>query len=94
MKISREEFEKLVEEAFEKLPQYFKERLKNITIVVEDYPQFEELPDRFSLLGLYMGVPYPKRGIFYTNVLPDIITIYQKPIEAHAENITLLKKLI
>ncbi len=94
MKISKREFEKLVEEAFEKLPSYFKERLENITIIVEDYPHIEGLQNQFSLLGLYRGIPYPRRGIFYGNVLPDVITLYQRPIEKHAKNKEELKRLI
>jgi predicted Zn-dependent protease with MMP-like domain len=33
------------------------------------------------LLGLYQGVPLPRRGSDYGNVLPDKITIYQESIE-------------
>jgi hypothetical protein len=33
-------------------------------------------------LGLYTGVPRTARGVWYGNVLPDRITIYQGPIEA------------
>ncbi len=32
-------------------------------------------------MGHYHGVPYKHRGPFYGNVPPDVITIYQKPIE-------------
>lgn len=36
---------------------------------------------RQYLLGLYQGVPLTKRGINYSLVPPDKITIFQKPIE-------------
>jgi predicted Zn-dependent protease with MMP-like domain len=35
-----------------------------------------------GLLGLYEGVPQTKRDRGYSMVLPDRITIFQKPIEA------------
>lgn len=94
MKVSRLRFEELVEEAFEELPKYFKNKLENITIVVEDFPVFRDLSDKYSILGLYRGIPYPNRGIYYGNVLPDVITLYQKPIERRVNNIEELKKLI
>ncbi len=93
-KISREEFEEIVEEAFKKLPNNFKEKLENIAIVVEDYPSFLGPHSKFSILGLYTGIPYPKRGVHYGNVLPDVITIYQKPIELQASNLEELKLLV
>ncbi len=94
VRISTEEFEKIVEEAFERLPDNFKKKLENIAIVIEDYPSFLGPHHRFSILGLYTGIPYPKRGIYYGNVLPDVITIYQKPIEVQASSIDELKSLV
>jgi len=94
MNISKEKFEKLVEDAFLALPEYFKDKLENITIVIEDYPPFRGLKSNLSVLGLYHGVPYPKRGIYYGNTLPDIITIYQKPIEAQVKDVKELEALI
>jgi len=84
--VERERFEKLVEEALADLPDKFKERLQNITVIVEEKPS-REIYERtgsspFSLiLGHYHGVPFKHRGPFYGNVPPDVITIYQKSIE-------------
>jgi predicted Zn-dependent protease with MMP-like domain len=33
------------------------------------------------LLGLYHGVPLKDRGSYYGNLPPDVIVIYQEPIE-------------
>jgi len=80
-------FDRLVAEALDELPRGFRRRLHNIAVVVEREPSqalLEELglwPHR-TLLGLYQGVPLPRRGSSYGNVLPDRITIFQKPIEA------------
>jgi predicted Zn-dependent protease with MMP-like domain len=84
--MERERFEELVEEALAELPEQFRERIQNLAVVVEDKPS-REVYERtggspFSLiLGLYHGVPFKHRGPFYGNQPPDVITIYQKPIE-------------
>ncbi len=87
MRLGRAEFEKLVAQAVESLPENFLERLENVDVVVEDQPTEEDLdlagvePDG-ALLGLYHGVPQSQRGPWYGNLLPDRIVIYQRPIEA------------
>lgn len=84
----REEFEALVEEALASLPDEFLNALENIEVIVEDRPTAEELErvgispqSRRTLLGLYHGVPLTERGVWYAGVEPDLITIYQQPIE-------------
>ncbi len=82
-----EAFEQLVTEALNSLPQEFQEKLNNVSIVIEDYPtpyqqQKMHLRHNMSLFGLYEGVPQTKRTSTYSLVLPDKITIFQKPIEA------------
>ncbi len=75
-----EEFEELTEKALVDLPEEFKEKLDNVEVVVENWPRPEYARGRL-LLGLYQGIPKPKRGINYTMVLPDKITIFRGPIE-------------
>jgi predicted Zn-dependent protease with MMP-like domain len=91
MKVSEEEFEGLVAEAISSLPENFKEKMENIAIAIEDFPSQElliemKIKSPYSLLGLYRGVPYPRRGIWYRNVLPDKIIIFKKPIEVRCRN--------
>ena len=75
-----EEFEKFVKQALVNLPSFFKEKLDNVDIVVEEWASSDIAIGRL-LLGLYQGVPKPKRGTGYTLVLPDKITIFKGPIE-------------
>ncbi|MFQ5925244.1 MAG: metallopeptidase family protein [Dehalococcoidia bacterium] len=82
----REKFEELVAEALEGLPQDFQEKLENIAVVVQDWPTLDQLASvgfrhRGDLLGLYEGIPLTKRGRRQSMVLPDRISIFQKPIE-------------
>jgi predicted Zn-dependent protease with MMP-like domain len=77
---SRHQFERLVLEAVAELPREFRERIDNVAIVVEDWPQHVESDS--SLLGLYQGTPIGERGQGYHLVPPDRIVIYRRPILA------------
>ncbi len=94
--MQREEFENLVGEAIDELPQNIRDKMDNVAIVVEDLPTSVQLrrgrtPPRHILFGLYEGVPRTKRGPGYTMVLPDKITIFQKSIEAIARTPAAIK---
>ena len=85
--MKRERFEALVTRAIEDLPPEFQSKLENVDVGVEDWPTPGQLRQaRLShpsqLLGLYQGVPQTRRGRGYGMVLPDKISIFQKPIEA------------
>ena len=83
--MERERFEDLVISALSELPEEFQERLENVDVVVQDYPdrkQRTRLRRDMSLLGLYEGVPHTQRTRGYNLALPDRITLFQKPIEA------------
>lgn len=83
--IKKEQFEELVVKAISELPEYFRKKIENVTIHIEDSPDKKTLKELghtspYSLLGLYQGVPVTRRGIHYRNVMPDRITIFRKPI--------------
>lgn len=85
--MNRERFEWLVAKAVDSLPDEFRTKLENIDVVVEDHPDSSQIAEAGlkrgeTLLGLYQGVPLTKRGRHYGMVVPDKITIFQKPIEA------------
>jgi len=88
MRVSTEEFESLVEEALEQLPEEFKEALDNVAVMVQEEPSDEDLeevgidpddPERDDLLGLYQGTPLTERDSFYS-ALPDRVLIFRGPI--------------
>lgn len=86
-----EKFERLVAKAIESLPEEFRERMDNIDVVVADKPTLHQLSKLErqhgeTLLGLYEGVPLTDRTRGYGFVLPDMITIFQRPIEAMCKN--------
>ncbi len=90
--MTREQFEEIAQHAFDALPKDFTDRVENVAIVVEDLPDDDALgrvkADRYSLLGLYQGVPLTLRGQWYgmSAVVPDKISLYQKNIEAVCGN--------
>ena len=84
MDISQEQFEKLVEEAMDNLPERFKEKMHNVAIIVADFPTEEQLgktgkKEKYALLGLYEGY-IQSRKLNFGVVLPDRITIFRVPI--------------
>ena len=87
--MTKSQFEALVARAMRSLPKTFRDKIKNIAVVVEDWADEETLaevgiepPD--TLYGLYRGIDLTRRDGSYGNVLPDVVTIYQGPIEEDA----------
>ena len=68
-------FEEYAQDALDSLPPDLRAQMSNVEIVVEEEPH----PGQ-RLLGLYQGVPLPKRSSQYGGVLPDKITIYRGPL--------------
>ena len=80
MRVTPEEFEQLVAEALDGLPEWVRLRLSNVAVVVA-----EQAPGgRRGLLGLYEGVAQTSRGAWYSGVLPDRITLFQRNLERAA----------
>jgi len=83
--MEKDKFEELVRLGIDAIPKRFLEKMSNVEIIVEDEPTEEQreklkLRENSKLFGLYEGIPQTKR-LFYAGVLPDKITIFQKPIE-------------
>ncbi|HEY1037000.1 MAG TPA: metallopeptidase family protein [Candidatus Paceibacterota bacterium] len=87
--MSAEEFERIVHEELELVPEKWNDRLGNVAFLVEDEPDPEDRGDDVAgtLLGLYKGVPATERGDMYGlgMTLPDTITLYRLPILQAAE---------
>jgi predicted Zn-dependent protease with MMP-like domain len=88
MEMLIEEFEKLVREAVEGLPENIKNAMKNIAVVIE------EKPIRNNLLGLYQGIPENQWGKNEAIRLPDKITIFKVAIEGEAQSPEDVKELV
>lgn len=74
--IGRQEFEELVADALDTIPVELADLMDNVVVLVED----EAPEDDPELLGLYEGIPLVERGVSFTELLPDTITIFRYPI--------------
>lgn len=97
--LERRFFERLVADALDALPETFGSRLDNVEIVVEDWPDAETLRvvgarSRSDLLGFYHGVPQTVRTHAYGLVLPDKISLYQRPIELRCRSLAEARVLV
>jgi len=86
MRLSLDDFAKLVQEALDELPDFARPYLEGVVVDVEPMPQAEdcreaEVDDPRELLGLYHGLPLTERSIEDGFRPPDRITIYQRNIE-------------
>lgn len=84
---THEEFEKIVEEALQELPQEISQKIDNIDILIEETPTLEIQQQmkvsKSGLLGLYSGIPLNHRNpSSYGNVLPDRIYLFKKNLES------------
>lgn len=93
-------FERLVIGAVSALPSRVRKAMKNVAFVIEEEARRKKVTEMDIrvdevLLGLYEGIPLTGRDSGYFGVLPDKITIFQKPIEeAASRNEDKLEKLI
>lgn len=84
--MSRDEFDRLVKQALERIPRQFRDALENVEIVVEDWPDpdlmQEVTGDRDEVVyGLFTGRPLPERSFGDWGELPSIIYLYRTPLE-------------
>jgi predicted Zn-dependent protease with MMP-like domain len=72
--MTTERFEELVASALDSLPESLGRQMENVSVRVDPYAPAGRL------FGLYEGIPLTQRGINYSAVLPDRITIFMRSI--------------
>ena len=85
---SLEEFERLAESAFARLPARFRRLCEGVVVRVEDFPDDETLREMgydspFDLLGLFRGVGLAQGGgahALATGQFPNMVWLYRRPI--------------
>jgi predicted Zn-dependent protease with MMP-like domain len=88
MKISKEKFEEIVHRKFMEIPKEIRNKIENVGIIIEEKKSE-------NLLGLYHGVPFPKRkSSTYSLILPDRIIIFKENIENQCNSEEEIEKLI
>lgn len=99
IKVSEEQFHALMEEAIETIPEGFKDKIENLAFIVEPLPTESDMErlginSRYSLLGLYSGIPYTSRTTWYAGVTPDRIILFQNNIQSVSSTMAELKEKI
>jgi predicted Zn-dependent protease with MMP-like domain len=89
--VDREQFEAMVMHAVRTLPEEFYQRIANLEFTVEDWARSDDFartdtPTGSTILGVYRGIPLPKRGAGYNMTLPDRIVIFQQPLQRLARD--------
>ena len=83
---SLQEFERLAEAAFARLPVRFRRLCEGVVIRIEDFPDDETLREMgydspFDLLGLFRGVGLAQGGAsLATGQFPNMVWLYRRPI--------------
>jgi predicted Zn-dependent protease with MMP-like domain len=96
--VSRDHFEQLVRAAVASLPDRFLSKMGNVGVIVEVRPSHNQrvrnnLGPRDTLFGLYEGIPLTERGA-YVPPLPDVITLFQEPIEDACDSLEQLDQQV
>ncbi len=78
--MSHEEFEALVRDAMDALPEWTVPTLEEIAVLVEDAPEPGSTRPGTTLLGLYRGIPVTAYGGRVPGSMPSTITLYRLPI--------------
>ncbi|HWQ52034.1 MAG TPA: metallopeptidase family protein [Bryobacteraceae bacterium] len=97
--MTAEDFDRMVERAYARIPGRFRRRMANIAVVVEREPSGAQLASGGvrrggTLLGLYQGRPLTRRSVFESFAMPDRITIFQGPHERLARGPADLERMV
>ncbi len=94
--VTRQEFEAIVSAALDGLPRPVLAQLRNVEIEARFSPSkddlvYTETPEDATLFGLYQGTPLTERDTHYDMVMPDLITIFQRPHEEACDTLAELR---
>ncbi|RNE59154.1 metallopeptidase family protein [Cryobacterium tepidiphilum] len=87
MQMAAEEFERLVIDELDLLPDDMVDGLDNVIFVVEDRPEDGSL----DLLGVYDGVALTEREQYGFGEIPDRIVLFREPLLAACASIEQLR---
>jgi predicted Zn-dependent protease with MMP-like domain len=82
---SLEDFERLMQRAFDSLPAAVRRACSDLALRVEDFPPDEVLDDLgiedpYELTGLYDGTALTERSVMQQPTRPDAVWLYRRPI--------------
>ncbi len=79
-------FDILVQKALIRIPLQFRDAMKNLEIVVEDWPDPDLMEETTGerdavVYGLFAGKPLPMQSVSDWGEIPGLIYLYRKPLE-------------
>lgn len=87
LELPAEEFERIVIDELDQLPDDMVDGLENLVFVVEDRP-----PDgTLDLLGVYEGVALTERDRYGFGELPDRIVLFREPLLSVSDDLEMLR---
>ncbi len=89
VRLSNDEFDELVKEAIDTLPESFEPYMENVIVEVLDRPDRQlmsaehvAIADGQTLLGLYCGVSLPNKSVSQPFDMPERIYLFKRNIES------------
>lgn len=97
--VNDEQFNNLIAQTLDELPDEYTSQLNNVLITYEDTPNSAQraklkLRSNETLFGLYEGVPLTNRTGNYSGVVPDRITIFKLPMLRVSSDMSMLRAQI
>ena len=80
-----EAFERLADEAVERLPEAFRRHLDGVVFRIEEFAEDDvltelDIDNPFDLTGLYTGRPIGEQSSMLSGELPAMIHLYRRPL--------------
>jgi len=78
-------FERCAREALDRMPDEFREQMKDTVLRIEEFARAEQLASvglesRWELTGLYEGVPLTEQSVWDHAPMPPIISLFRQPL--------------
>jgi predicted Zn-dependent protease with MMP-like domain len=98
-KLSPSAFDRIVKRAVDRIPGEIRKGLDNVLISVQPRPSAElldemGLPPDELLLGVYQGTPLGDRSVAEPPLYPDVIVLFQEPLEEICETVEEMEREI
>ncbi len=79
------EFERAASAVIRSLPPQFRDQLRNVTLRVAEFANCDQLAsvgveDRWSLSGLYEGIPLTEQSSWSSGDIPPVISLFRQPL--------------
>lgn len=89
MLATQEEFEAMIDDALDQIPESFARAMTNLVVLARDFN-----PDDPTMLGLFEGVPRTEQFSNHAGFLPDAIFVYKDAHEAVCASVDQLREQV